>query len=240
MTRDRKLKKAIRTRAKKTGESYAAARRQYLKPARAADVPAPTTPRRGMTDAVSLKATGQPLDHWFRVLDAFSQGRKDHTAAVRHLYDDHHVPGWYGQGITNAWERLRHGRVQNQTCNGDFSVSVSRVVEGGVAAVAAAVADRARRARWLAQADPALVRALAAALDGGKSKGLKQASDARARLRFKWDGHTIELRVDAKAGGKTSVVADNMELPDLAAVEARRAAWRGALDGLRAYLASPR
>ena len=30
------------------------------------------------------------------------------------------------------------------------------------------------------------------------------------------------------------MVADNMELPDAAAVESRRAAWKDALDGLKA------
>ena len=60
------------------------------------------------------------------------------------------------------------------------------------------------------------------------------------RLRFRWDARTIELRVDAKGGDKSSVVADNMELPDAAAVETRRAVWKDALDGLKAYLLSPR
>jgi hypothetical protein len=242
MTRDHKLKQAIRTRAKKTGESYAAARRQYLKPA----TPIPTTPKKqakagGMTEASARRVTGHGLDHWFAVLDSFSPGGvKGHTAAARHVADDHGVPGWHAQGITVAWERARGHRAVNQSCTGTFNVSVSRVVAADVAAVAAALQAKAQRVRWLANADPALSRALSAALDGGKGKGLKQASDARARLRFKWDGHTIELRVDAKPGGKASVVADNMELPDLAAVEARRTAWRDALDGLRAYLASPR
>jgi hypothetical protein len=243
MTRDRKLKKAIRSRAKKTGESYAAARRQYLKPANARPPAAPekTAKAGGMTEASARRVTGHGLDHWFAVLDAFSPGGvKGHTTAARHVADDHGVPGWHAQGITVAWERARGHRALNQSCTGTFNVSVSRVVAADVAAVAAALQDRTQRTRWLAKADPALARALAAALDGGKSKGLKQASVARARLRFKWDGHTIELRVDARPGGKASVVADNMELPDAAAVEARRAAWRDALDGLRAYLASPR
>jgi hypothetical protein len=238
MTRDHKLKKAIRARAQKTGESYAAARRQYLKPA----TPSPAAPTKnakagGMTEASARRVTGHGLDHWFAVLDAFSPGGvKGHTAAARHVADGHGVPGWHAQGITVAWERARGHRAMNQSCTGTFNVSVSRVVPAEVAAVAAAFRDRTARARWLAKADPALARALTAALDGGKSKGLKQAREDRLRLRFRWDERTIELRVDAKPGGKTSVVADNMELPDAAAVERRRAIWKDALDGLREFL----
>lgn len=245
MTRDHKLKKAIRARAAKTGESYAAARRQYLKPAQAAAPPAASGPKPakagGLSEAAALRATGHGLDHWFAVLDAFSpEGVKGHTAAARHLADDHGVPGWHAQGITVAWERTRGTRAVNQGCTGTFNVGVSRVVAADVAAVVGALREKAQRARWLVDADPALARALAAALDGGKSKGLRQPDEGRARLRFRWDGCAIEMRIDAKPGGKASVVADNMELPDAAAVESRRDAWKGALDALRAFLASPR
>ena len=242
MTRDHKLKKAIRARSRKTGESYAAARRQYLKPATAAPVAPPKNKKAGgMTEASARRVTGHGLDHWFAVLDAFSPGgAKGHTAAARHVAHDHGVPGWHAQGITVAWERARGHRAMNQSCTGTFNVSVSRVVPADVAAVAAAFQERAARTRWLAKADPALARALAAALDGGKSKGLKRARQDRVRLRFRWDERTIELRVDGKPGGKTSVVADNMELPDAASVERRRAVWKDALDGLKEFLSSPR
>ena len=238
MTRDHKLKKAIRARSRKTGESYAAARRQYLKPA--TPPPAAAPPQKaagGMTEASARRATGHGLDHWFAVLDAFSPGGvKGHTAVARHLADDHAVPGWHAQGITVAWERARGHRAMNQSCTGTFNVSVSRVVPADAGAVATALADKARRARWLADADPGLARALAAALDGGKGKGLRRPDENRARLRFHWDDCAIEIRVDAKPGGKASVVADNMELPDAAAVERRRAAWKDALDALRVHL----
>jgi hypothetical protein len=244
MTSDHKLKKAIRARAKKTGESYAAARRQYLKPAPATPAPSPKDAEAkagGMTEASAQRATGHGLEHWFAVLDAFSPGgAAGHTAAARHLADGHRVPGWHAQGITVAWERSRGHRAMNQSCTGTFNVSVSRVLPAEVTTVTAALQDQRARRAWLASADPALARALAAALDGRQSKGLKQPREDRARLRFRWDDCTIELRIDGKPGGKASLVADNMELPEAAAVERRRAAWKDALDALKTYLSSPR
>lgn len=240
MTEARKLKKAVRARARKTGESYAAARRSYLKPPapRPAAPPAKPGAPGSLSDANALEKTGHGLDHWFAVLDKFSKGRKGHTDAARHLYEEHGMPGWHAQGITVAWERARGHRAMNQSCDGDFQVSVSRVVPVGVADIVRAFTERKQRAVWLKNADPGLVRALAAGLEGEKSKGLRIINAERARLRFRWDGGVVQIYVDAKPGGKTSIVAQNEDLSDAASVETRRAAWRDALNGLRSYLTS--
>lgn len=239
MTEARKLKKAIRARARKTGESYAAARRSYLKPAPPAPAPRPKRPAAGsLSDAKSIEHTGRDLAHWFAVLDAFSRGRKDHTAAARHLSQDHGVPGWYCQGITVAWERARGHRAMNQSGDGDFQVSVSRVVPVSLAEMFRILGDRRARAAFLKDADPRLVRALTAALDGGKSKGLRMVNPKRARLRYKWEPGTVEIAIeDRPGGGKCTIVASNEGLTKAASVDERRALWRDALDALRAHLA---
>ena len=178
MTKDHKLKKAIRARAQKTGESYAAARRQYLKPA----TPSPAAPAKnakagGMTEASARRVTGHGLDHWFAVLDAFSPGGvKGHTAAARHVADDHGVPGWHAQGITVAWERARGHRAMNQSCTGTFNVSVSRVVPADVAAVASGL-QGSDGARALARAGRSRARACA---HGGPRRRQEQGAQAGA------------------------------------------------------------
>jgi hypothetical protein len=239
MTQARKLKKIIRSRARKTGESYAAARRSYLKPPPAP--PAPTTKSRprvagSVSDAASIKNTGHGLDHWFAALDEYTKGKKGHTDAARHLYEDLGVPMWYCQGITVAWERARGHRVLNQSCDGDFQVSVSRVVPVELPELIRLVGEAKERARWLRDADPTLVRALTAAFTGEKAKGLRTANPKRARLRYRWEPGVVEILLEPRPGGKSSIVAANTELPDLAAVERRRALWQEALDGLRKYV----
>ena len=150
MTHARKLKKAIRARARKTGESYAAARRSYLKPPPPTPAPRPKARTAGsLSDAKAVENTGHGLDHWFAVLDRFSQGRKDHTGAARHLSRDHGVPMWYCQGITVAWERARGHRAMNQSSAGDFQVSVSRVVPLALSDLFRLVGDAKERSRWL-------------------------------------------------------------------------------------------
>jgi len=239
MTQARKLKQAIRARARKTGESYAAARRAYLKPPAAPKPSVNPKPRTAgsVSDAKAIEHTGHGLDHWFAVLDRYSQGKRGHTAAARHLARDHGVPMWYCQGITIAWERARGHRVTNQSCDGDFQVSVSRVVPLPLVELFRVVGDAKARSRWLGEADPALVRALAAAFGGVKSKGLRMVNPKRARLRYRWEPGTVEIALeDRPGGGRSTIIASNEGLPDAATMERRRDLWKDALDALRAYL----
>ena len=156
MTRARALKQVIRARAAKTGERYTTARRHVLKDLQQTTVPAArlrstTAPRAAaagsskgsVSDAKSLEKTGHGLDHWFDVLDRFGAVDKGHTAAARHLYDVHHVDGWYAQGITVAYERARGVRALNQRCDGGYQVSVSKVVAAETTDVIKAFTERA-------------------------------------------------------------------------------------------------
>jgi hypothetical protein len=245
MTQQKKLKKAIRARSEKTGESYMSARRQVLlareKPAEAPEPPAipkPKPPAKGgITNESVLKKTGHGLDHWFGVLDAFGGATQGHTAMAAYLYKEHGIPGWHSQGITVAYERARGLREVNQACTGKYQVSVSKTVPVTVTEVVEALKSADRRATWLQGADPGLVQALDAAFMGAKPREVKTKGSDYAWLRFPWDGHKVEIRITGKPKG-ASVVADNGDLPEPALVEQRRAQWRAALEGLQRHLGS--
>ncbi len=243
MTRAAALKKIIRARAAKTGERYTTARRHVLNElqqnssaterATTKTVPRATAggaSRGSVSDAKALEKTGHALAHWFEVLDRLGAVEKGHTAAARHLHDTHHVPGWYAQGITVAYERARGVRTLNQRGDGAYEVSVSKVVAGGVGDVIEAFAANRRR-RWMKGVDVRLQRALAAALDDGGSKGFVVRADGQGRLRYKWDGTTVQFYLAAKAG-KVSVVVVNTQLPRAAMVDERRTQWKTALNAL--------
>jgi hypothetical protein len=256
MTRARALKTAIRTRALKTGERYTTARRHVLKALKFKVGDAEGLPRHkqglpprdegfprqaavgavsakgSVSDAKSREKTGHGLDHWFGVLDRFGAVEKGHTAAARHLYDVHGVDGWYAQGITVAYERARGVRTVNQRCDGEYEVSASKVVTAETPRVIAALSQKRQRVKWAAAADQALVAALAAALDAPSSKGFIVRPDGQARVRYKWDGTTVELRLTPKPGGKTSLVVQHMKLPSADSVETRRAEWRAAFQAI--------
>ena len=224
MTHAKKLKKEIRARASKTGESYTAARRHVLALRRKTETPVPakTAKKSGISDASAVKATGHGFGHWFAVLDAFGAPAKGHTASAAHLNEVHGVRGWHSQMITVAYERARGLRALNQSCTGDFQVGVSKAIAAGVDEIVAEMRNR----RWLADADPELVRAY-------PHPAPWTLKPTGAKLRFKWGAGTVEIRVTPKKRGAT-VVADNMKLADAAHVERRRSQWRQALEVLRA------
>jgi uncharacterized protein YndB with AHSA1/START domain len=189
-----------------------------------------------VSDAAAVKKTGHDLAHWFAVLDAFDPRAKGHTDRARYLYEDHGMPGWYAQGITVAYERERGLRVMNQSCSGDFQVSVTRTVRVPVAEVVEAIGNPRRRAEWLRGADEGLRRALEAAFTGPKARKVAIKDANYARLRYPWDGAPVELRVQGKKTG-ASVVADNSGLPRAELVEERRSQWKAALESLQRHLA---
>ena len=237
MTRARALKTAIRARVAKTGERYTTARRHVLRDLSRPEVAAPPAPapaakaRGGLSDAKTREKTGHGLDHWFAVLDRFGGPEKGHTALARHLYDAHGVPGWYSQGITVAYERGRGVRDVNQRCDGEYEVSVSKVVNAPAADVVRALSEPRLRRRWSGGTDAGLVKALSTALDGTGGKGIVVRPDGLGRFRYKWGATTVQLYLIPKPG-KVSVVATNSKLADAAMVVARRATWRAALEGL--------
>ena len=241
MTQQKKLKRTIRARSRKTGESSTAARRHIVQtspaiPAAPAPAAAGTKARSRTAEAGLIKKTGHGYDHWFRVLDAFGAPAKGHTASAAHLYRDHGVPSWHCQMVTVAYERERGLRAMNQSGAGDFQVNVSKVVPVSVAEVVDALRTARRRAQWLKSADPELVRPLEAALRGPKPREVKVRDAALARLRYPWDSGRAEIAIMGKPNGRTNVVASMTKLAGPEEVEERRAQWRNALNGLKEYL----
>jgi len=245
VTRNRALKHVIRARAAKTGERYTTARRHVLNdlpsqprlvargttPAAAAAPPPAPTVKGGLSDAKAREKTGHGLVHWFDVLDRFGGVERGHTALARHLARDHGVPGWHAQGITVAYERVRGARAANQRGDGEFEVSVSKVIAAPVQDVVKALSDRRRR-RWTAGVDADLVTELTGAFDAPTSKGVVVRADGQGRFRYKWAGSTVQMSFLPKASEKVSVAVTNSKLAGAGEVERRRALWRTALDAL--------
>jgi hypothetical protein len=250
MTRARALKKVIRARVARTGERYTTARRHVLKQfpaplqsvarhepvARAPLAATAATTKGGMSDAKAREQTGHGLDHWFAVLDRFDAVGKGHTAAARFLYDTHGVDGWYSQGITVAYERARGVRAVNQRCDGEYEVSISKVVAAGTPDIVKAFADARARRHWKAGVDDQLMTAMSSALSGRAAKAFTVKPNGQAHVRFSWDDSSVLVQLWPKSNGKVSVTVTNGRLADAAMVEDRRAKWRTALGAIATFL----
>ena len=245
MTQAKKLKKVIRARVAKTGERYTTARRHVLvarerrltrSKSKTAPRPSPL-PVEAVAEARISERTGHDLDHWFAVLDAFGAPQKGHTATARHLANDHGVEGWTAQAITVSYERARGLRAKNQRMSGQYEVTVSKVLHVPLERVADALSRPVERSAWLRGSDPAIEKGLREALSGEKARTIRIRPGKLASLRYPvTDGKRIELYVSPKAGGRSSIAVAVTKIPSALAMEAQRAAWRRAFEGLKAYL----
>jgi hypothetical protein len=187
------------------------------KPARkkAAAKPAP---KAEVSDSAVLKATGKPLEHWFKVLDraAKARGEHSHKAAAEHLHAQHAMHEWWCQMVTVLYERARGLRDKHQRPDG-YSVSVSRTIAVPVSSLYAAWSGTKK---WL-EAEPFTIR-----------KATKDKS-----LRITWsDATSVEVMLYAKGAGKSQVTVQHSKLKSAAAGEKMKKFWGAALDGLRAEL----
>jgi hypothetical protein len=187
------------------------------KPARkkAAAKPAP---KAEVSDSAVLKATGKPLEHWFKVLDraAKARGEHSHKAAAEHLHAQHAMPEWWCQMVTVLYERAHGLRDKHQRPDG-YSVSASRTLNVAVPRLYAAW-DGAKK--WL-DAEPYTVR---------------RATENKS-LRITWaDGTNVEVMFYAKGAAKSQVTVQHSKLKSAAAGQRMKKFWGGALDGLKAEL----
>ncbi len=213
MTTHKTLKRRIRARSSKTGESYTAARAQVLRHAPAPDAAALT----GTSDEAVIRATGRPLGEWLSLVDGWDGTSRTHTEIARWLVAEHGVPAWWAQSLTVGYERARGMRAVHQQGSG-FSVSVTRTVRGTPDSVAAMVIDPIRRAAWLPDA----------LMSERTSRPGKSA-------RYDWPAPASRVVFDfaPKGTDRTVVAVTHAKLPDADAAAEMKEMWRDRLTALR-------
>jgi Domain of unknown function (DUF4287) len=216
MTQQKTLKRRVRARMEKTGESYTAARRQLLP-----DAP-PPGPEFEPTVAEErvIEATGHGWDHWFAALDDWGARERKHSAIARWLRDDAGVPGWYSQAIAVSYERARGLRAVGEGVNG-FTVSASRTIAVPAEVLFAAFDEPESRERWL----PAVELAT-------------RTTTPPRTARYDWAGGPSKLVVGIEAlpDGRSRVGLAHERLADNAERDRMKAWWRERLTVLKDLL----
>jgi hypothetical protein len=237
MTTDKARKRAVRSRMTKTGESYAAARRNVVKE----PPPAPTAARTqaeapgsqpptaeplpgdvkpGVSDESMVRATGKGWDDWFRILDERGLDGYSHPATAAWIASEHGIDGWWAQQITVGFERVRGLRRVHQTSDG-FEVSVSKTFPHDVHQLWTAFADDAARGAW--QDPPVLSKRTA-------------VEDKSIRFDHADDGSRVIVLLTPKSPAKTTATLTHERMAGPDDVEKMRAFWRAQLKSLEARL----
>jgi hypothetical protein len=217
MTTDKARKRAIRTRMTKTGERYAAARRNVMGDATQQPLP-PRVAEPKMSDETVRRSTGRGWDEWFRLLDDWDATSKGHPAIARHVNETYGIDGWWAQTVTVGYEWARGLRQVHETPGG-FQVSVTRTIAASADDVWRDFVEPARRNRWL---EPGALRVRAGTGTPGKSA---RFDDRGGRL--------VHIYLSGK-GPRCSVAVTTERLVDRDEVEVHRALWRSRLDDLAA------
>jgi hypothetical protein len=104
------LKRIVRSRMKKTGESYTAARLQLVKKKHE---PLPDyAALAGQSDEAVSRRTGHTWPEWVRILDAKGAATMEHPAIAR-MVSGLGVPDWWSQTVTVGYERIKGLRSGN-------------------------------------------------------------------------------------------------------------------------------
>jgi hypothetical protein len=211
MPKQKDLKRLIRSRMKKTGEAYTAARLQVL------DKKEPTSgyaELAGLSDTSVNKRTGRTWAQWVRALDAAGASKKTHPEIAKYV-SSLGTPAWWSQMVTVGYERIRGLRDRGQRRSGGYEASKSRTFAVPVKRLFDAFANARVRRRWL---DP---------------KVTVRHSTPLKYMRMAWgDGTPVQVGFTSKGPVKSTVAIQHQKLPDRPAADAMKRAWSEHFDRL--------
>jgi len=212
MPKQKDLKRIIRSRMKKTGEAYTAARAQILK--KTEPPRADYAKTAGMSDESVRKRTGRTWAEWVGLLDRAGAAEKPHREIARYV-SSLGTPDWWSQMVTVGYERIRGLRERGQRRGGGYDASKSRTFPVPVGDLFEAFANERRRRRWL------------------PVKIAVRSATAGKRMRATWDdGTVVVFEFTAKGSAKSAVAVGHLKLPDRRAVDAAKKAWSAHFDRL--------
>jgi hypothetical protein len=214
MTTNEKFKRRIRTRMAKTGERYGAARRALIA-ASAEPLPKGWVSQPEMTDDAIRKATGRGWDEWCAMVERFPGHKDGHSTIVEHLMANHGLDGWWAQGVTVSYERIRGLRLPNQNLDGTFTANRSKTVTVDAAVVRAMLLDDVERKLLFPAFDTEL-----------------RSKPTSKNLRISIDPGSVEIMLAPTTDGRTKVVVAHTKLSSADDVTVWKQFWGEWIDAL--------
>ena len=215
MPKQKDLKRLVRARMEKTGESYTAARLQITKPVAVVDY----AKLAGMSDEKVEKATGCKWEKWVFVLDRADGKEMSHRELVDYIHTKYETPDWWTQMVAVGYERIRGLRARGQQRSGEWEVSKSKTVAVPVKKLFAAFRNARSRARWLPE------------------KLEVRTAKPEKSMRVRWeDGTPVDILFMPKGEAKCSVAIQHRKLHSKEDADRMRAYWGERLDALAAAM----
>ncbi len=221
MPKQKDLKRLVRSRMQKTGESYTTARMQLQKKKRAKLAPAEYSKLAGMSDASVEKATGCNWERWVFALDTVGAREMPHKEIAKLVAKKWQVGAWWAQMVTVGYERIRGLRDKGQRRGGGYVLNKSKTIAVPLHTLYRAFATKPARRRWLGDVDVKV-----------------KTSTVDKSIRFLWeDGSPFEVNFWEKGPAKSQVQLQHGGFPTKEMSEQQRAFWTERLAELAKLLA---
>ena len=230
MTQQKDLKRLVRARMQKTGESYTSARAVLVSKKKVAPMPSPNgaadaTPYAappkewprlaGMSDEKVKAATGCTWAKWVGALDYAGAASMSHPEIATLLAEKFGVKPWWSQMVTVGYERIRGLREKGQRRDGHYEASKSKTFSASVSDLYAMFAPRKIKT-WLPE---------------GVAK--HRGGTANKTINLDWnDGTKAGFWFVSKGAGKCSVAVQHTKLKTKADIAARKAFWTERFEAL--------
>ena len=213
MPKHKDLKKRVRARMDKTGESYSSARSKLVQ--KKIDAATNLADVAGMSDDAVEAKTGKSWKAWVRELDKVGAQSKTHQQIAKHIHEELGVSAWWAQTVTVGYERIRGLREKGQRRGGGYDVNKSKTFAVPIDELYDAFDARTRK-KW---ADDIQLR-------------VKKASREKS-IRFESsEGNPIEAYFWAKGAEKSQVQLQHRGIESKAAADDVREAWTRRLTAL--------
>jgi len=211
MPKKKDLKRLVRSRMEKTGESYTTARAQLLAKTQES---APAEPidyaaLAGMANEAVDKATGSDWEAWVGILDEAGASRMEHREIARHVHEAFDVSGWWAQSVTVGYERIKGLREIGQRRSGTYSANKSRTFAVPISTLYRAFSVERTRRRWLPDVELEIRKA-----------------NVDKSMRITWpDATSVQAYFTAKGVAKSQVAIQHDKLATKAEAEHQKAFW---------------
>jgi hypothetical protein len=217
MPNQKDLKKIVRARMEKTGEAYTTARLHIV--SKKAAPPPDYEALAGMSNAALKKATGRDWADWVALLDAVQAHEKPHGEIAAYVFSLGSISGWWSQGVTVGYERIRGLRAIGQRRGGAYEANKSRTFAVPVEKLFKGFANARTRNRWL----------------DAKLKVRTVHENKTIRASFD-DGTLVQFYFMEKGNGKSSVAIQHQKLADKITADKTKQWWTERLDALAKML----
>lgn len=213
------LKKIVRTRMQKTGESYTTARLRVVsrKNEEKSEPPPEYAALAGMSNAAVKKATSRDWPAWVQLLDERHASEQSHGEIVKYV-SSLGTPDWWSQMVTVGYERIRGLRDKGQRRDGAYEANKSRTFAVPIEKLFDAFAKTPLRKRWLQVAMKV------------------RSANPNKTIRASFDDGTLVQFYFTDKGGKSSVAVQHQKLADKNLADQKKSWWTERLDALAELL----